>query len=407
LGQEKEAALEFLEALRLADMLTLPEDRLDGPKHYYNQLAILLQQQADAATYSRLSQNVLEFLIRPDWRAYLAQSRHSIPASDLGEQPVTFGEILVVARSCRMIEALGAMRQLMEAGQLRSAMEEALNALMYAPAYLPVHITIADLFLRQGRLPEAIEKYKIVAQTHSTRGQMQPAIELLRRVVQLAPLEVGARRQLIELLVAAGHGDEAVQAWNDLAGVYYDLADLDLALEAFQEALELSNQFNLAIQLRVKLLHQMADLEVQCLDWRRSIQIYEQVRLLQPDDLRARTNLVSMNLRLGQDSQAMGELKNYISYLSGQDRIAEAIPFVEGLLSEYPDHLGLRRNLAGLYRQTGRITQAIEQLDRVGQAQLKGGDRHGAAQTVEAILALNPAKKEAYLALLKRLRASR
>ena len=370
LNQEAGAALEFLEALRLADLLTVREDQAGNLQRYYDQLADWLQRRADAPTWVRLSQNVMELLVRSDWRAYLQKARQSLLAGSQEEQPLPFGEILVAARSSRMIESLGAMHQLAQAGQLRSAMEEALNALLYAPAYLPVHITIADLFLQQGRLPEAIEKYKIVSQTYSTRGDVQPAIDLLRRVIRLAPLEVGARRQLIDLLIAAGQGHEAVQAWMELAGVYYDLADLDLARDAFREAMDLANRFNLDIPLKVKILHQLADLEVQSLDWRSSLQVYEQIRTLQPDDPRARITLVSLNLRLGQDSHAMGELKNYLSYLAEQGSVAQAVSFVEGLLSDYPDHVGLRRQLAGVFRPTGRAAPAVAEMERGGEGQL-------------------------------------
>jgi hypothetical protein len=48
------------------------------------------------------------------------------------------------------------------------------------------------------------------------------------------------------------------------------------------------------------------------------------------------------------------ELKNYLSYLFKQGRQDLAIPFIEELVRENPDHPNLRQILEDLTQQAGR-----------------------------------------------------
>ncbi|HEX9617056.1 MAG TPA: tetratricopeptide repeat protein, partial [Anaerolineales bacterium] len=155
-------------------------------------------------------------------------------------------------------------------------------------------------------------------------------------------------------LLARGEVDAAVREHVGVADVYYDLADLDQALETYNNAFQLARESEFSPTIKIQILHQMADIELQRLDWRKALQLYEQIRDLDSEDQRARANLVQLNLRLGQATQAMVELKNYLSYLFKQGQQDLAIPFVEGLVSENPEHQSLQRILADLYRQAGR-----------------------------------------------------
>ncbi len=64
----------------------------------------------------------------------------------------------------------------------------------------------------------------------------------------------------------------------------------------------------------------------------------------------------------------------------------------------------LQRRLASLYVQSHRIKEAVEELDQIGRKLLQSGDRNGAIEIVEAIIALNPPNKVEYQKFLMRLR---
>ena len=57
------------------------------------------------------------------------------------------------------------------------------------------------------------------------------------------------------------------------------------------------------------------------------------------------------------------------------------------------------------YRQAGRIPEAVAQLDALGDMLLDAGDREGAIQAIEAIIAINPPNIQNYKTLLAKMRS--
>jgi len=360
--------------------------------------------QQDPATKEKLCDNIEGLLLRPGWRNYLAQAREDLPGEIDGGPPKPLGEMLTEARSSRVIESISMIHKLARSGYIRSAMEEAFYALQHAPTYLPLHVYIGDLLLQQDHLSEAISKYSMVAQTYSARGEPTRAVELLRRVIRLAPMDLKARKRLIDQLLARGKTEDAIKEYIALADVYYNLADLNRARETYLEALRLAQKSGVESAFKVPILHQIADIDLQSLDWRQALQIYEQICKFRPDDQKAQAGLVELNFRLGQGHQAMVALEAYITDLQEKGRTEEALAFLENLVAENPGQTSIQQYLAGLYGQMGRVEEAIRHLDSVGERFLKAGDRQGAAQVVESILALEPLHKENYQRLLAKIK---
>ncbi len=403
MGRLEEATIHYLEALRWADASMIPEEYADELFQIYETLIEAESRQTEAKAKERLCDNVEELLLRADWRENLAQARENIPDEMNGGPPKPLGEILTEARSGQIVESISTVHKLARTGHLRSAMEEAFYALQHAPTYLPLHVYVGDLLLQQDHLPEALKKYSMVAQTYSARGEVGRAIDLLRKVIRLAPMDLKTRDRLIEQLLSRGKTNEAIKEYIDLADVYYNLADLNQARETYTEAFRLAQQVKIDDPMKVQILHQIADIDLQSLDWRQSLRIYEKIRKMQPDDQKARVRLVELNFRLGQQDQAMIELKDYVSFLGRGGNAEGAIAFLETLVEENPGQVPIQRFLAELYRKMGRIDEAIHHLDRVGEKLLKSGDRQGAAKVVETILSLEPPNKENYQRLLARI----
>jgi tetratricopeptide (TPR) repeat protein len=219
-------------------------------------------------------------------------------------------------------------------------------------------------------------------------------------------MDMDARGRLIDQLVARGQTGEAIDEYLKLADVYYSLADLNMARKTFTQALRLAQSANVDRVWKVKILHRMADIDLQSLDWRQALRVFEQIRTLQPDDEKARTTLIDLNLRLRQETQAIAELDGYIAYLYDNKRTQDAIKFLENMIEDNPKQISIRRRLAELYRQVGRTADAISQLDRAGEISLDAGDRNGAAEVIMAILALNPPNAADYQRLLAQIRTS-
>jgi tetratricopeptide (TPR) repeat protein len=200
--------------------------------------------------------------------------------------------------------------------------------------------------------------------------------------------------------VARGQVNDAINEYLELAGMYYRLAELDMARKTYTTALRFVQQSNADHSWNVHILQRMADIDMQRLDWKQAVRIFEQIRTLRPDDTAVRKTLVELNMRMAQTPKALEELENYTSYLDGQGQGANAIPFLLDLVSEHGEQAALRRALAVRYQKSGQIHEAINQLDAAGELLLNSGDKDGAIATINQILKMNPPNAEDYRKLL-------
>lgn len=400
LGRMQAASVEYLEALKLADSAVVPAEIADEIRQMYEPLIEAQSTQTDEEALKRLCENVNGLLMRKNWRDHLYKSREQMPKGDV---LMPIAEIVLQAQSSQVLEAINHVHQLARAGQLRTAMEEAFHALVSAPAYLPLHTLMGDLLVRENHTQEAIAKFSAVAQAYSVRGESAQATKILKRMIQLSPMDMKARTKLIDQLVARGQVDDAIREYIELADIYYRLAELDNARKTYTTALRVVQQAGGDRQWNVHILQRMADIDMQRLDWRQAIRIYEQIRTLRPDDEGARKSLIDLSLRLGQTAQAAAELESYLSYLQTSNNSARAVPFIEELLEDRPDDPTLRRNLAQAYHQAGNNEAAIKELDSLAEAMLDAGKKEEAVVIINQILLMNPPNAGQYRQLLMQL----
>ena len=316
----------------------------------------------------------------------MERAREQLPEQPEGCPPLPVAEVFLELRSNQIIDALVSVKKLGAQGYFRSAMEEAYLALQFAPTYLPLHIQMAELLVQEGLVHEAIDKYVVIANTFSSRGEFTQTTSLLRKVVALAPMDLTARSRLIDQLISQGSVKEGIAEYIELAETYTHLAELDMARKTLSIALRYAQQSNAYQTETVDVLYRMADIDLQRLDWRQAMRVFEQIRTVDPADPKTRFNLIDLNLRLGQDSTALAELDSFTAYLESTKEQKKIIPFVEELIKERPDYLEFHQRLAELYRQAGRIPEAVTEFDRVGDLFLDAGNKTATIAVIQTII---------------------
>jgi hypothetical protein len=214
-----EAVIEYLEALKLADSMTVPTDKADEIRQQYEPLIEAHQSQKDEAVLRKECENINGLLMRPDWREQLHKTREQMPKVD-GEMIATLADVILQAQSSSVIESMNRINQLARMGSLRAAMDEAYYAVQHAPTYLPLHSLMGELLEQEGHHSDAIAKFSVVAHLYSVRGEVLQATKLLRRVIQLSPMDIGAHNRIIDQLIARGQIDDAVHEYLELAGIF-------------------------------------------------------------------------------------------------------------------------------------------------------------------------------------------
>ncbi|HEX8992187.1 MAG TPA: tetratricopeptide repeat protein, partial [Anaerolineales bacterium] len=227
-GSLRDAALEYLQALQLADAATVREEQSDDIRQLYEPFLEAQQHQKDEEANRRLCENIRSLLMRPDWRDQIHRTRENVHHGQDESTLAPLAEVMLQAQGSGVIESINRIHQLARAGSLRSAMDEAFDAVQRSPTYLPLHSLMGDLLIQEGRDQDAIAKFSVVAHAYGVRGEVNQASKLLRRVIQLAPMDLSARTRLIDQLLARGQVDDAINEYLELADIYYRLAELDL-----------------------------------------------------------------------------------------------------------------------------------------------------------------------------------
>ncbi len=398
-----EAAGAYIQSLALADAQMVPADQVDDLLSQYDALNDSISND-DTASLQSICKAISSQLTRYDWRAYLNKAREHLPPQAEGSAPAPVSEMVLEARSTQVVETMAQVRQLAAKGMYRSALEEALYALQYAPTYLPLHVLIGDLHLQDGRPNEAVVKYMVVSELYSVRGEVSRAVRMLKRIAEIMPTDLTVRKRVIDLLVAQDKVEEALEEYTSLADLYYRLAELDKARQTYLDALTIAKKSKENRAWGVNLLLKVADIDMQRINLRQALRVYEQIRAIEPDNSMVRSQIVNLNFRLGLEPAAMKELDEYLALLENAGRRPDAITFISDLLVDHSNRVDLRRRLADLFLHNNQTPEAITQLDAAADALLSSGKHYEAINLLETIISLNPPNVQDYRTALESLR---
>ena len=150
----------------------------------------------------------------------------------------------------------------------------------------------------------------------------------------------------------------------------------------------------------------IADIDMQRLDWKRALAAYNELSTSDPDDEAIALTLVDLYYKVNQANSALRQLDRYLVRLVRQGQGEKVESILEDMIERRPDDAGLADRLTRLYIRQGREQEAINLLDKLGEAQLDAGETQKAIETINRILQLNPPNATSYRQLLHRLRQS-
>jgi tetratricopeptide (TPR) repeat protein len=403
-GNMSGASAAYLQAMKIADLQTTPEAQIEELQQNYEPILEAQNTQTDPIVQKNLISAIGNMLERPNWRQSIKTARQQLGDRPTGGGAVPLATTLIDSRSTQVIDTLDEVRKLAGQNMVRSAMEEAFYALKFAPTYLPTHVQIGELLLQEGRTQDAVSKFLVVAELYSLRGEASQASRLLTRLVKISPMDLSVRQRLIEALTSEGQMEQAIQQTMEMADIYTRLADFDQARQTFLAALKISQLTHTERAWGVEILNKVADIDMQRLDWRQAVRIFEQIRTLEPGDGAARRQLIDLNFRLNQDAAALAELDSFTNHLENNHNRLGAIEFINDLLKEQGNRLDLRQRLAEQYQRDCQVIQAVAVLDAVADEMLDLGQKENALNVMANIIAMNPPNVQDYQKALEKLR---
>ncbi len=401
--QWAEASKEYLEALRIADTSLADKENVEDLIHLYEVMMDDLEQREGDEAYIEMSKHVEELLLRSDWREVLTDLRSKGRSED-GMLLPQMDALLDDRRS----QIMGVHRDIIDLaaeGYYGAAMEKAFFALQNAPSFLPLHATIGDLLMEQGKISGAVTKYLAVADVYAVQGKTERALAMLKKVIDLQPMNIEVRQRQIDLLEEYGKKEEAITEYINLAEVFFPLAELDSARAAYSKALKLARTISDDGGIKLKLLHRLADIDIQRLDWESAIDTYADICEFSPQNQKASVSLVDLNYRLGHKPAAEKEIGRFVEQYDTSTESETIYGYLAALKEEITGEDYIIRRLVDLFKHLGQQELAISELDKLGELLLDSGRRDDAVEVIEEIISLGPSNAEAYQKLLRQIRS--
>ncbi|HET9922004.1 MAG TPA: tetratricopeptide repeat protein [Ktedonobacteraceae bacterium] len=258
---------------------------------------------------------------------------------------------LQVVRSMRDIQ------NFINHGLLTPAIEECLRVIDIAPQYLDVHQVLCEIYVRQGKVEQAITKYAILVDTYVVNGRIDDAIATYRRILQLEPNNLTYRMRLINLLATQGNKEDLLRERTLAAESYLRLGYMDRALTELEQALQESptsvpTRLNYALALQKLGRVQQAVAE------------YQRVLQVDPRNITALVRWhIAMITTLGSARATTLEGLSRIRWQlrgEGQRNFEMVVREYNSASEIYPNNADVQFALGQLYQQTGSYDRAID-----------------------------------------------
>ncbi len=402
-GKTDDAMSRFLEALKIIDLEILGEGHGDEISRAYDSIAASEWGREDGRRSELLIHSMMDLLSGSGWKHKIKEARRKLDSlAQDGAVPI-LPEVLEIPGGDEVVDLMVRSREYQRRGMPFTALEECYRAARLAPTYLPLHLRLAEIFAQQGKAEEAVSKYTSVANAYLMRDNPRRAMEVYRRALSAAPMAISVREKLIDLLIEHDETDLALEECIALGESYYRLARVDAALERYGQALELARREGASPDWQVRILHRVADLQMQRVHWKEALKTYEQIVGLAPGDEQAGFRMVELRYKMGQHAQALADVDELIVHHGKNRDFDKIIRTLRELVASNPQDIPMRSRLSRIYMELGMKGEAIAELDTLGELQLEAGRRQEAMETLRTIITLEPDDKAGYTQLLSEL----
>lgn len=386
----------FLETLKIIDLNTIQHEQADDLIRVYESLAQNLVSTGEAERVKKLSHTLVDFLGQRGWEEELLKARKRLDGLARSGPVLSLAEIVSLPESEHVLRSVALSQEYMRRNKPYKALEELFFTIGKAPSYMPLHHLLGTFMMDNGKIDEAVDKFRMIAHTYEIRNQANHALATYQQILVLAPLDIKVHQRTIELLIQSGNIDKALDQYLQMADAYYQLAQSDRARETYAEALKLAPRGSAGKNWEVRIRHRMADMDMQRLDWLGAIKSYEEILRIEPDDERAYLGLMRLYPRTGRAHLGINTLDKLLKHYLSSKKAQKALAILEELVQEDEDNMALRARIAQLSLNMGQRDKALEHLDILGDLQLEAGQKEAAIKTIEMILLLGPSETGAY-----------
>jgi tetratricopeptide (TPR) repeat protein len=286
-------------------------------------------------------------------------------------------------------------------GKIPAAIDEYKKVVSADPSDLTTINTLGDLYVRAGRIQEAISNFSRIAESYRESGFTLKAIAMLKKISKLDPTNIETAMKLANLYSQQGLLVEARQQYLQVADAYARVGQTRKALEAYQKIADLDPS-NTSVRMKLGEIYAREKMMEQAHD----SFIMAGAEFLRKGDteqaLNSNLKAISINPESRQGLTAIASIYTQIGHPD------KAINILCDAFEKNPGDVELLTILGRTYLSAGFMDDAertflsLVQLDRnryhylleVGRIFLQRGDLDRAAEQIDGCLDVLIAKRE-------------
>lgn len=232
---------------------------------------------------------------------------------------------------------LAAAESLSKSGNKEKLLSIYEKILLLSPGNIPLRNKLAEQFMRDGNLPEALKQYFHIGKLHAEAGEREKAIDMYRKILELDKLNR--------------------QAFMEISMVYQKSGDFEKAASPVQEAIDLFPQ-------DAEILLRAAELYGAFGKFSEAREYLNQVTALEPANLRARKIIGDLYIKEGKRQMAWEEYLPVLDDILLEESSEDAVRMLESFRDIDPVETGKR--LLTLFVQSGDNGRVVQQLRSLG-----------------------------------------
>jgi tetratricopeptide (TPR) repeat protein len=230
-----------------------------------------------------------------------------------------------------------------------------------APKNIQLKAKIADLFSREGFVPEAAREFTEIGKLYAEKEDYEKARSYLTKSAEIQP--------------------NRKEVFLELSSLYERMGDLDQAVGSIDTLLQRMGEDAALLTRKAHILVAKGSLD-------EARAILAAVVEAEPENTEAKREVAALHEKAGDREQAWQHYTSVVDVLMQGETPEDAI----GILDAYRDFEPVEnsKKLATLYRQSGETDKAIHELYGVHELHMEAGDKGSAREALQEALNIRP-----------------
>ncbi|MCL5035793.1 MAG: tetratricopeptide repeat protein [Chloroflexi bacterium] len=382
---------ENIGARELLGQIYLKEKNTDRALEEYLKVTDILRERGETDVADAYAKKLLNIFPQKD-EILIHIARSSLDQKNWNEALLSLDRVL--RGRPRNLQAMKMKINILDnMGRFDEAISVSQNYLKLEPDSLDVREKLLDFILAQGKIEPAREQAVQLSKLFEQKGESDSALRIYGRVLDYLPEDREIRKHIGDLYFQKGDKESAKDEYLLLAGLYYSDQKWDESLDLWNRVLEIwpenlsirrrlsdvkyrQGDKEAALQILVNLMERYQERRLE----RPAVNVLEEALELSPGNIELRRKLIDLLMKHLRFDEASVHFKTLLkNYLNADDPRSAAVVARE-LIALHPFDLEMRQELAETFTTYRSLSEAQWILEDMADLYRSQGDMQRASE---------------------------